>query len=394
MDANLEPTSTLAPTVSPMVYGFETSYSKDEDGDGTTNTNAVSVPKYNNKHMVAASEQLVHENGQVSTVIVAGSAFMSNFEIQVKLDSYATPEYSNYTILENIVKHSNPIVISPIEDLHEGPEGVEFTIQGIVTSNASGYDKETAFFDCIYLQDDTAGINAFPVAEVIQAGQTVQITGRTSSYNGERQILVESVRIIDSTVKDLPEPIELTVGEAEEGSDLGSLVTVSGKVQSIVMSNGVVESIYVKHGNDTARIFIDGYITSTKSITGLEVGRTIIATGLSSVDTEGTRIRMRDRDDIQVLSNSSTNNPKVITEEEEEVVEIDTDLVPEATGDDTAPVDTSSTSTTNEPLDEEVIDVIEDETLPQTGGVPMEVLALIGIFSMTAGMTMKKKRKA
>ena len=33
-----------------------------------------------------------------------------------------------------------------------GPHGV--------TSNASGYDKNTAFFDCIYLQDGTAGINA------------------------------------------------------------------------------------------------------------------------------------------------------------------------------------------------------------------------------------------
>ena len=28
--------------------------------------------------------------------------------------------------------------------------GYKYTIEGVVTSNASGYDKETAFFDCIY----------------------------------------------------------------------------------------------------------------------------------------------------------------------------------------------------------------------------------------------------
>ncbi|MFR8332888.1 MAG: hypothetical protein ACLU9S_11460 [Oscillospiraceae bacterium] len=34
----------------------------------------------------------------------------------------------------------------------------------MVTSNASGFDKDTAFFDCIYVQDGTGGICCFPVA--------------------------------------------------------------------------------------------------------------------------------------------------------------------------------------------------------------------------------------
>ncbi len=386
IDQTSNPSDTLESSVSPMVYAFETSYSQDEDGDGTTDADGVLVPKYDNKYLVAASETLSHENGKSSTVIVAGSAFMSNFEIQVVLDSYATPEYSNYTILENVVRNINPVVISTIAEVQAADEGVEFTIQGIVTSNASGYDKDTAFFDCIYLQDATAGINAFPVAEVIQAGQKVEITGKTSSYNGERQIFVESVRVIDETVNDLPDPIELTVGEAEEGSDLGSLVTISGKVESIVLSNGIVESIYVKHGKNLARIFIDGYITSTKSIPGLAVGKTVIATGLSSIDTEGTRIRIRDRADVLVLSNSSTNNPKVITDDP---VVIAPEPIPEA-GTDEATIDT--TVVPEGTLDTEVPDVIEDEPLPKTGGVPIEVISLIGIFSMSAGITLRKRK--
>jgi len=316
LDSDSQPTTTLAASVSPMVYAFDTSYSADEDSDGTTDVSGVVVPKYNNKYMVAASETLTHDNGVTSTVIVAGSAFMSNFEIQAELDNYLTPAYSNFTILENIVNIVNPVVISSIADVHAAEEGWNFTIRGIATSNASGYDKETAFFDCIYVQDSTAGINAFPVAEVIMAGQTVEITGKTSSYNGERQILVKSVKIIDETVKELPEPINLTVGEAASGKNLGSLVTVSGKVKSIELSNGVVESIYVSHGKDVCRVFIDGYITSTKNIPGLKVGKTVIVTGLSSINTNGPRIRVRDRADIQVLSNSSTKNPKVITDED------------------------------------------------------------------------------
>jgi hypothetical protein len=311
IDNNLQPTTTLADSVSPMVYAFETGYSVDEDNDGTTDVNGVLVPKYNNKYMVAASELLTHENGATSTVIVAGSAFMSNFEIQAALDNYLTPAYSNFTILENVVKTVNPVVISSIADVHAAEEGWNFTIRGIATSNASGYDKETAFFDCIYLQDSTAGINAFPVAEAIRAGQTVEISGKTSSYNGERQIAVEQIKVIDGSIKVLPTPITLKTAEAASANNLGSLVKVEGKVVSIEYANNVVESIIVKDSsNIEARVFIDGYITQSKTIANLEVGGDITAIGLMSIDTLGSRIRVRDRDDIVCTANTT---PPIIT---------------------------------------------------------------------------------
>ena len=104
-----------------------------------------------------------------------------------EVDSGAEKNYSNYKICENLVKYLNPdgLAISTIKQVQdEKNEGVRFTIEGVVTSNASGYDKNTAFFDCIYVQDGTAGINVFPVAGSYKLGDKVRITGHTSSYQG------------------------------------------------------------------------------------------------------------------------------------------------------------------------------------------------------------------
>ncbi len=293
------PAATLPTTVSPMVYAFETSYSADDDKDGTTVSPGVTVPKYDNKYLVAASESVTFENGKTATIIAAGAVFMSNFEIQVTMDSYATPAYSNYTILENLIRYINPVVITDIAAVQAAEEGVSFTVTGIATSNASGYDKDTAFFDTIYIQDGTAGINVFPVSGDIRAGQTVEITGKTSSYNGERQISVEKLTVVDAAIKALPAPITVTTAQAKDAMHLGSLVKLSGKITKLEYANNVIESIYVKDGSDVeARVFIDGYITKDKSIANLAVGANVTAVGLSSIDTEGSRIRVRDRGDV------------------------------------------------------------------------------------------------
>lgn len=334
VDADGVPTTTISDTVSPMVYSFESSYSKDADKDGTTGIEGVAVPKYDNKYMVAASEKVTYENGNEGTIIVAGAAFMSNFEIQASLDSYATPEYSNYTILDAIVNYVNHVEITDIADVHKAEEGMRFAIEGIVTSNASGFDKDTAFFDCIYLQDETAGINAFPVAGDVRAGQTVRIKGVTSSYNGERQISVSSIEIVDDEVKTLPEPIKLTTAHAAQGLNLGSLIKVSGKITKIEKVNNVVETIMVKDSSGTeCRVFIDGYITKDKSIANLSVGNKLTAVGLSSISTEGPRIRVRDREDISVVKSSSNkdkDDDRTIVDDNTKVTNVTDEEIPKA----------------------------------------------------------------
>lgn len=305
--ADGKPSSTLPANVSPVVYGHSSTYSKDLD-NGKLDGIDVNIPKYeyapgDSRLMILATEVVTHANGTQSLVIVDGAAFISNFEIKADLDNPIEKNYSNYTILENLIKFVSPTQIDKIEDVQkEAEEGVKFTVEGIVTSNASGYDKATAFFDCIYLQDETAGINAFPVAGDFKVGQKVRITGTTSSYQGERQLNVSSISLVDSNVTNV-EPKVVTAKQINDRTYLGSLVKISGIIEKVEYANGAVQTILVKDtAGNIARIFIDGYITTDKEIKNLTVGYYITAVGLSSYDNTfnglAARIRIKDRADI------------------------------------------------------------------------------------------------
>ena len=297
--------SALPATVSPVVYGHATTYSVDVDSDGL---GGAGTPKYtyaenDSRLMVMATEQLEGKG----LIVVSGAAFMSNFEVQAQVDNGAEKNYSNYRICENLVSLFNQAEITPIAEVQaEKDEGVRFTIEGVVTSNASGYDKATAFFDCIYVQDATAGINAFPVAGEYKIGDVVRITGSTSSYQGERQIAVKKIVKIGETTPVAPKTV--TAAQLADQGFLGSLVTVEGTATKIEYANGLIQTIMVRDSSGKeARIFIDGYITTDKDVANAEVGCRVKATGLASYDNtfvlaDGTpvyqRIRIRDRADV------------------------------------------------------------------------------------------------
>ena len=336
VDAEGNPTSTLPDTVSPVVYGHATTYSKDSDNDGL---GGDAMPKYavaegDNRLMVLATEQLEGKG----LIVVSGAAFMSNFEVQAQIgDSGSEKNYSNYNICENLISYLNPITVSPIADVQKQElEGVKYTIEGVVTSNASGYDKDTAFFDCIYLQDGTAGINAFPVAGNFKIGDKVRITGTTSSYQGERQIAVTSIEKIGEETA--PAPKEITASQLNDGSVLGSLVTLKGNVVSFEEANGLIQTILVRDSaGNIGRVFIDGYITTAKDVEGLEVGCAITATGLASYDNtfnapDGPfpRIRIRDRADIVCAPAEGIVivGPSIDRDDEEELPDEETPLSP------------------------------------------------------------------
>ena len=307
VDASGNATSTLPATVSPAVYGHATTYSVDVDSDGL---GGAATPKYtfaknDDRLMVMASEQIEGKG----LIIVSGAAFMSNFEVQYQAsDSGAEKNYSNYKICQNLVSMLNQTEITKIADVQaETEEGVKFTVEGIVTSNASGYDKDTAFFDCIYVQDNTAGINAFPVAGNFKIGDKVRVTGTTSSYQGERQLAVTTKieKIADAAA---PAPKEVTAAQINDGSVLGSLVKIKGTITRVEEAEGKIQTIMVRDAaGKEARVFIDGYITKDKEVQNAIVGNQVEAVGLASYDntfvlSDGTsvypRIRIRDRADV------------------------------------------------------------------------------------------------
>ena len=305
VDANGNPASTLPSTVSPVVYGHATTYSMDVDKDGK---GGAGTPKYtyaenDNRLLVMATEQLVGKG----LIVVSGAAFMSNFEVQAQLDNGAEKNYSNYRICENLVSYLNPVQLSTIDQIHQQPEeGFKYTVEGIVTSNASGHDKDTAFFDCIYIQDETGGINCFPVAGDFKIGDRVRVSGTTSSYQGERQLAVTKIEKIGEGTPVQPKVVTAT--QVNDLSVLGQLITLKGHVTAIEMAEGKVQTILVKDADGkVARVFIDGYICSDTEVKDLKVGCEIAATGLASYDNtfvlaDGTaiapRIRISNRADV------------------------------------------------------------------------------------------------
>ena len=305
VDASGNATSTLPATVSPAVYGHATTYSVDVDSDGL---GGAATPKYtfaknDDRLMVMASEQIEGKG----LIIVSGAAFMSNFEVQYQAsDSGAEKNYSNYKICQNLVSMLNQTEITKIADVQaETEEGVKFTVEGIVTSNASGYDKDTAFFDCIYVQDNTAGINAFPVAGNFKIGDKVRVTGTTSSYQGERQLAVTKIEKIADA--ESPAPVEVTAAQINDGSVLGSLVKIKGTITRVEEAEGKIQTIMVRDAaGKEARVFIDGYITKDKEVQNAIVGNQVEAVGLASYDNTfyldgkqiAPRIRIRDRADV------------------------------------------------------------------------------------------------
>jgi len=198
-------------------------------------------------------------------------------------------------------------IITPIADVIKAsvPDdtGYRFTIEGTLTSNASGYDKDTAFFDCVYVQDETAGICVFPVSGDYKAGDKVRVVGHTDFYQGEPELQVQTIEVIGSGTV---EPKTVTAAQINDRSVEGSLVTLTGTVESFEEANGLIQTIMVKDAaGDVARVFIDGYITTGREVENCSVGAEITVTGLASYDDtfnapEGPfpRIRVKDRADV------------------------------------------------------------------------------------------------
>lgn len=342
VDTNGQPTDALPDSVIPIVSGYGKYESDgsgvdlnkidsyDEDGDGYMNgypDKTVKPPKYQSDRgltcLLTASETVTHANGTQSLVVVSGGAFMSNFEIKFEADNATQLGYSNPVALGNLVESLNPPTITKIGTVQtEGEEGQEFTVEGYITANTSGYDRDTAFFDCTYVQDETGGVNIFPVSDSFQVGQKVRVTGTIAYYQGEKELTVKSIKFLDR-VPTTVTPVKVTAAQAASGDYLGQLIEVEGTVTSVVLVNGMVQTIRVRDNSGTeARIFIDGYITPAKDEAlqqAVAVGAAIKAIGLASFDdtfnadgSESNRIRIRDRADITLVSSTPVTPPIIV----------------------------------------------------------------------------------
>lgn len=241
--------------------------------------------------------------GQVFT---AGTVFLSNFEVQAEMDNIYDLQYINYNIVTNIldsVKVSLPIT-SINEVRQNGQIGDVYAVEGIVTV---GSESPNAFFDTIYIQDETGGINIFPVVNgsKILVGNKVRVIGYVDEYQGDKELKIGnsgiySCEVIDDTINPLA-PTELTLLQANDYNNYGGLLAkVKGLVTKVNVVDGTLDSYLIKDAQGTEfRVFIDGYINPEVDLSDVvKVGNSVSAIGVIYNNPDGVCLRVRDRNEI------------------------------------------------------------------------------------------------
>lgn len=257
-------------------------------------------------------------------LVVSGMTFFSDYQIP-ELENTAEQRDVNYYLTRNIIMSS--VDTTPISTVRKAALGTWFAIEGTITTNASGHDVNTAFFDSIYVQDATGGINLFPVSGDYAIGQKIWASGFVGGYQGDYQINDVQIYLLDSAIN----PIDAEYNTTQESMDAasqGKLIYIEGEVESVSLNEGAVEYIMVNDGSGTSRVFIDGYIycdcaAHDKTATGhdlswVKVGSKVRITGLASTgmhpDNNGIdqllpRIRIRNRAEIVKIDSFIPHTP-------------------------------------------------------------------------------------
>ena len=296
-----------------LVKGHTTTESVNQDRDNDF------VPVEKGNVAVLAAEEL--DNG--AKVVVSGNTFLSDFEI----DGENQKQKSNMKVLSQIFDWALPqkeiqkLSIAEFrkdEDKDGTPDlmGQEFILEGTVTAQSEAVEPKNAFFECIYIQDETGGINVFGVSQTpLKAGQKVRIKGTVGAYEGETQIAIqnelEDLEIIDESINEIA-PTKMTTGDSMLAENQGVLTEVVGTVTRMDREKG---NVYVNDGSGEARVYLNGYIgdgvtdeSKGKFAEDIEVGSKVSAIGLASEDSEGNRLRVRNTSEVKVVEDDEDDD--------------------------------------------------------------------------------------
>lgn len=301
----LDPAAVAAGTSEALVWGHDTTYSFDSK---KFDSNYVAVEKGS---MVALGHETLSSG---SELFVAGTVFLSDFEVKTDLDNASESYYANRNILLNLLKEvKKELPVSTIAQMRHGEAGQVFAIEGWVTAGTAVAGN--TFFDTIYVQDETAGTTVFPVADAgIKIGTKLRIVGYVDEYQGDKEIQVIEYRILDSLNLKVIEPAVVTTKQAADYDTYGgSLLKVSGKVTRIVTNTSGVDYFYLMDNSGVeARVFIDGYILASDEAdtinNDIKVGNEVSAIGLSYYNPDGACLRVRDRAEIVLIKEASTQH--------------------------------------------------------------------------------------
>ena len=315
---NLDADAVAAGKAEALVSGYDTTYSidcKDENGKAVTGS-----PVYVEKGNVVTLAHETLDSG--ANIFVAGTVFISDFEVKAELDNIWDLPYLNRTIAENILDEVT--VQLPLSDISEvrknGKAGDVYRVEGYVTAGTDV--EENKFFDTIYIQDDTAGIDIFPYAEAgLALGTKVQIVGYVDAYQGDKELKIISSKVLSDEPAKVITPAKMSAKDAMDYEKSGgSLVQVEGTVTDVLYDTagtGVSQFWLQDENGDIANIFIDGYILSATTgknelASVVAKGKKVSAVGVVYNHPEGdsdepvTCLRVRNCDEIVAVSSADT----------------------------------------------------------------------------------------
>ena len=311
-----------------IVYGHDTTYS----------INSKAPAQGHDKPVLSASaaydpNTAVVQKGDVVSlateavgsgrVYLGGTVWMSDFEVKSDGSNgsdYGDASYANKTIISNILSGllKEPEVSTIAQVRENTTVGAVFTVEGTVTA---GNVEPNAFYDTIYIQDATGGINIYPVATTdgtFQVGQKVRVTGSWDQYQGDTELRCIRIERISEAVDPI-DPAELSITEAADyDANGGLLAEVSGTVKSVTEEGDAISSVILTDGTTDFRLLFNNYIgysdkSSPDITTFVKEGAEISAVGVIYKDPEGVCLRVRDLSEVERVEDepSEPENPDV-----------------------------------------------------------------------------------
>lgn len=306
----------------PIVFGHGTTYSINSKNPSQGHNKPVhsAGDAYNENDAVVQKGDVVSlatEAVGQGRVYVGGTVWMSDFEVaNSEGNDYGDASYANKTIITNILSGLlTEQEVSNIEDVRDNSTvGTVFTVEGTITA---GNVEPNAFYDTIYIQDPTGGINIYPVATTdgtFRVGQKVRVTGSWDQYQGDTELRCISIELIDSSINPV-EPAELGISDASDYEENGGLLSkVSGTVKSVVKEGGAISSVILTDGTNNFRLLFNNYIgysdESSADITAfVKEGAEISAVGVIYMDPEGVCLRIRDLSEVELVTEDKPEEP-------------------------------------------------------------------------------------
>lgn len=306
----------------PIVFGHNTTYSINSKNPSQGHDKPVhsAGDAYNENDAVVQKGDVVSlatEAVGQGRVYVGGTVWMSDFEVaNSEGNDYGDASYANKTIITNIL--SGLLTEQEVSDIEEvranTTVGTVFTVEGTITA---GNVEPNAFYDTIYIQDATGGINIYPVATTdgtFRVGQKVRVTGSWDQYQGDTELRCISIELIDSSINPV-EPAELGISDASDYEENGGLLSkVSGTVKSVVKEGDAISSVILTDGTNDFRLLFNNYIgysdESSADITAfVKEGAEISAVGVIYMDPEGVCLRIRDLSEVELVTEDKPEEP-------------------------------------------------------------------------------------